>query len=50
MKPSEFKISISVESFDEKMLKITEIASYGVEKRIVRKQSEISIPNLNNAN
>ena len=27
MKPSEFKISISVESYDEKLLKITEIAT-----------------------
>ena len=28
MKPSEFKISISVDSYDEKLLKITEIATF----------------------
>ena len=38
MKPSEFKIYISVESYDETLLKITEIAT--LKKRIFSKLSK----------
>ena len=46
MKPTEFKISIEDESYDEK----TAENCYVAEKRIVSKLSEISIPNFDNTN
>ena len=49
MKPSEFKISISIESYDEKTAGNYR-NSYVAEKRIVSKLSEISIPNIDSTN
>ena len=45
MKPSEFNIFISVESFDEKTTE-NDRNCYDTEKHIVSKLSKISIPNL----
>ena len=45
MKPSEFKISISVESYDEKTAENYRNC-YVTEKPIVCKLSKMSIPNL----
>ena len=49
MKPSEFKISISVETYDEKTAENYR-NGYGAEKRIVSKLSKIAIQNLNSTN
>ena len=49
IKPSEFKTSISVESYNEKTTENYR-NGYVVEKRIVSKLSEISIPNFNSTN
>ena len=49
MKPSEFKISNSVESYDEKTTENYRNC-YVVEKRIVSKLSKISIPNFESKN
>ena len=49
MKPSEFKISILVESYDEKTAENYR-NRYVAEKRIVSKLSKISIPNFNSTN
>ena len=49
MKPSEFKISILVESYGEKTAKNYR-NGYIAEKRIVSKLSEISIPNFDSTN
>ena len=49
IKPTQFKISISVKSYDEKIAE-----NYGncyvAEKRIVSELSKISIPNLDRTN
>ena len=45
MKPSGFEISISVESYNEKTAENYRNC-YVAEKRIISKQSKISIPNL----
>ena len=44
MSSSEHKISISDERYDEKLLKMTEIAT--LPKKVVSKLSELSIQNL----
>ena len=44
MRPSEFKISVSVESIDEKTAE--NYLNYVAEKRIVSKLSKISITNI----
>ena len=49
MKPSEFKITISVGSYDGKTAENYQNC-YAAEKRIVSKQSKISIPNFNSTN
>ena len=49
MEPSDLKISISVESYDEKTVENFRNC-YIVEKRITSKLSKISIPNFNNIN
>ena len=49
MKPSEFKISTSVESYDANTAENYQNC-YVAEKRIVSKLSKISISNLYNAN
>ena len=49
MTPSEFKISISVESYDEKTAENYRNC-YGAEKRIISKLSEISVPNFDRTN
>ena len=49
MKPSEFKISISVESYDENTTE-NDQNCYVAEKRIISKLSKISIPNFNSIN
>ena len=49
MKPSEFKISISVGSYDEKPDE-NYCNCYVAKKNIVSKLSKISIPNCNNKN
>ena len=46
MKPSEFEISRSVESYNKKKAE----DCYDTEKRLVSKLSKISIPNLNSTN
>ena len=46
MEPSEFKITISVESYDEE----TAENCYVAEKPIVFKVSKISIPNIDSTN
>ena len=45
MKPSEFEISLSVESHDKKLPKISKISM--MPKRAVYKPSQISISNYN---
>ena len=50
MKPSEFKIFISVESYNEKKYAKNYRNYYVVEKRIVSKLSKISIPNFDSTN
>ena len=50
MKPSEFKTSISVESYDEKTAENFRNCYVTEKKRIVSKISKISIPNINNTN
>ena len=47
--PSKFKISNPVESYDEKTAE-NDRNCYVTEKRIVSKQSKISIPNFNTTN
>ena len=49
MEPSEFKISLLVESYDEKTAKNYRNC-YVAEKRIVSQLSEISIPNFDSTN
>ena len=49
MEPSEFKISISVESYDEKTAE-NDRNCYVAEKRIISKVSKISIPNFDSIN
>ena len=49
MKPSEFKISISVKSYDEKTAEDYRNC-YGAGKPIVSKLSKISIPNFDTTN
>ena len=49
IKPSEFKSSISVKSYDEKTAEIYRNC-YVVKKRIVSKLSKISIPNFESTN
>ena len=49
MKTSEFKIFISVESYDEKTAENYQ-NFYVAEKRIVSKLSNLSIPNFDNSN
>ena len=49
MKPTELKISISVESYDKKTVE-NDRNRYVVEKRIVFKLLEIWIPNFNSTN
>ena len=49
MKPSEFKISISVDSYHEQISE-NFWNSYVAEKRIVSKLPHISIPNFDNTN
>ena len=49
MKPLEFKISILVESYEEKTAENYR-NYYVAEKRIVPKLSKTSIPNFNNTN
>ena len=49
MKPSEFKISIEVESYDGKTVENYRNC-YVAEERIVFKLSKISIPNFDNTN
>ena len=49
MKSSEIKISISVESYDEKVAENHQNC-YVSEKNIVSKLSKISIPNFNTTN
>ena len=49
MKPSELKISISVESYDE-ITAENDRNCYVAEKPIVFKLSKISIPNFNSTN
>ena len=46
MKPSEFEISLSVETYDENTAESFQ-NFYDAEKRIVSTLSELSIPNLN---
>ena len=46
IKPSEYKILISIESYDEKAAENYQNC-YVAEKRTVSKLSNISIPNLN---
>ena len=48
MKPSELKISISVESYDEKTAE-NDRNCYVAEKRIVSKLSKISMPNFDSS-
>ena len=49
MKPSKFKISISVENYDEKSVE-KDRNCYVAEERIVSKLSKISIPNFDSTN
>jgi len=49
MKPSEFKISIAVESYDKKTAENYRNC-YVAEKRIVSKLSKVSIPNFDSTN
>ena len=49
MEPSEFKISVSIESYDEKTDE-KYLNCYVVENLIVFKLSKISIPNFNSTN
>ena len=48
MKPSEFKISLSVETYDKKTTGSC-LNFYDVEKRIISELSKISIPNFDSS-
>ena len=50
MKSSEFKISLSIESYDKKKYAENHRNCFDVEKRIVSKITKISIPNVDSTN